>query len=71
MWAPRLRLARVRIPRLKGSGIAGGLVVVDAIAAAKDCAKRRVRVVVVLKYMPYSLQTSCIIATYLSKYVWS
>lgn len=44
---PRLRLAGVWIPRSKGSGTAGGLVVADAITAARGCAKRRIRVVAV------------------------
>jgi hypothetical protein len=41
--APRFRLAGVWIPISKGSGAAGGLAVDEAIAAACDCAKRRLR----------------------------
>jgi hypothetical protein len=44
---PRLRLAEVWIPRLMGSGTAGGLVVADAIAAARGRAKHRIRVIMV------------------------
>ena len=39
--APRFRLMGVWIPRSKGSKAAGGIVEDEAIAAACDCAKRR------------------------------